>query len=162
MKLGRCPTCHAHISLDALVQDANASSLLSIVANIPPSLASHLVNYVGLFRPAKSDLNNGRALKLLKEVIELTDNRKALTVALDQTVTSIHAKRQQGTAQPLKNHSYLLKVLESAKEQFNHPVANGQKKEGTSVEIKSFSHNESQAESNRKHQEFLNRLKRKK
>jgi hypothetical protein len=159
MKISRCPTCHAHISLDALVQDANAKGLLAAVAELPPSFASNLISYVGLFRPAKSDLNNGRALKLITETLTLCDNRKALAAALEQTVISIHAKRQQGTTQALKNHSYLNKVLESTKEQFYHPVNQAKKEIGSSVQIKSYSQAESPEESNRKHQEMMNNFK---
>lgn len=99
-------------------------------------------------------------LKLITETLALCDNRKALAAALEQTVTSIHAKRQQGTTQAFKNHSYLNKVLESTKEQFYHPVNQVKKETGSSVQIKSYSQVESPEESNRLHQEMMNKLKR--
>lgn len=122
MKLERCPTCHANINLDTLVQDNSAKSLLGAVAKLPTKLGANIISYVALFRPAKSDLNNERATRLIYEVLELTTNKNALAQALEQTVLTLHQNRQQGTAQPLKNHRYLTKVLDSVKEKNFHPT----------------------------------------
>ena len=62
MKLGRCPICHSHIQLEALIQDDAGSELLGLLAGLGRPLARPLVQYLGLFRPAKSDLSNARAL----------------------------------------------------------------------------------------------------
>lgn len=138
MKLTRCNTCHANIHLDALVQDNSAKALLATVAKLPKSLSANIIQYIALFRPAKSDLNNERAARLINEVLELTENQNALSAALEQTVLTLHAKRQQGTAQPLKNHSYLNKVLETIKDQHHHPTNSSSKITGSKAYVKHY------------------------
>lgn len=114
MKLSRCPVCHSSLHLDALVQDQAGRELLAMVAKLNTPFASVSLAYLGLFRPAKSDLSNGRALKLLTDVLGMSKNEHALTQALDQTVTNITAnRRESGDSKPLGNHNYLKKVLTS-------------------------------------------------
>ena len=159
MKLTRCNTCHANIHLDALVQDNSAKTLLATVAKLPKSLAVNVIGYVALFRPAKSDLNNDRAARLINEVLELSSNQNALNAALEQTVQTLHAKRQQGTAQPLKNHSYLKKVIDTIKEQHFHPVVSDTtKQKNTSLEMKTF-YKESPEENRAKFEEMHNKFR---
>ncbi|BEH14295.1 hypothetical protein [Marinobacter shengliensis] len=110
MKLGRCPVCHSHLHLDALIQDDAGSELLGLLSGLGRPLARPLVQYLALFRPAKSDLSNARALKLAQETLAIAD-RDSLTAALQDTVRSLHEKRQRGESQPLKNHNYLKQVL---------------------------------------------------
>ena len=110
MKLGRCPICHSHIQLEALIQDDAGSELLGLLAGLGRPLARPLVQYLGLFRPAKSDLSNARALKLAQETIALGD-RDTVTAALYDTVKSLHEKRLKGQVTPLKNHNYLRQVI---------------------------------------------------
>lgn len=87
---------------------------MAAVAKLSTTTASSCLSYLALFRPIKSDLNNGRALRLLTEIIGLTPNEHALCQALDQTVSQISQSRQQsGDGKPLSNHNYLKKVLTS-------------------------------------------------
>jgi hypothetical protein len=136
MKLARCPSCHGHLNLDTLVQDSSAKSLLTIVAKLKPKLATNIIGYVALWRPAKSDLNNARAVKLIHEVLELSTNEQALSAALEQTTLSIQAKRQTGILQPFKNHSYLCQVLKTTEEQYQQITTNTTKIEGSQAVVK--------------------------
>ena len=137
MKLGRCPTCHAAVHIDAMVQDEAGRELMATLAKLNSKLASSILQYVGLFRPAKSDLNNGRALKLLTETLALVTNQQLLAAGCDATVRNIHTKRQNGeTVKPLTNHNYLKQVLTGLKEQFNHPVNGSKNVENSNVQIK--------------------------
>jgi hypothetical protein len=111
MKIARCPVCHANIHLDQIAQDAAASELLSIFAKQSAQQATALLSYLALFRPAKSDLNNGRALRLVNEILAFTPNSTALQRALEQTATQIAHARLSGDSRPLTNHNYLLRVL---------------------------------------------------
>lgn len=114
MKLNRCPVCHNHLNLEAIAQDEAGKELMAVIAKLSPATATSCLSYIGLFRPAKSDLNNGRALRLLVDVLSLTSNQSALCQALDQTVTQLQQSRAQNTdAKPLANHNYLKKVLTS-------------------------------------------------
>jgi len=122
MKLCRCPICHSHLHLDALIQDDAGSELLGVLAGLGRPLARPLVQYLALFRPAKSDLSNARALKLAQETLDIAD-RDSLVAALQDTVRSIQEKRQRGQVQPLKNHNYLKQVLASVAPDARKPAA---------------------------------------
>lgn len=135
MKLGRCPVCHSHLHLDALIQDDAGSELLGILAGLGRPLARPLVQYLALFRPAKSDLSNARALKLAQETLAIAD-RDSLVAALQDTVRSIHEKRQRGQVQPLKNHNYLKQVLASVAPDARRPAAEVENKRPTVTEKK--------------------------
>lgn len=135
MKLGRCPVCHSHLHLDALIQDDAGSELLGVLAGLGRPLARPLVQYLALFRPAKSDLSNARALKLAQETLAIAD-RDSLVAALQDTVRSIHEKRQRGQVQPLKNHNYLKQVLASVAPDARRPAAEAENKRPTVTEKK--------------------------
>jgi hypothetical protein len=150
MKLGRCPVCHSHIQLDALIQDEAGRQLLGLMSKLGYQLAPVLVSYLGLFRPAKQDLSNGRALNLAQETLALTSNQPLLAEALRETVQSIHNKRHQGENKPLANHNYLKRVME-AKAQA--PVAN----RSPSIELKQ-QHQLSPAEDRRLFEERMQQL----
>lgn len=107
MKIGRCPTCHAHISLEQIGQDESASQLIKLLSQMNGELSRPLVAYLSLFRPEKRDLTNERALRLCVEVCELTADHALLAVALSKTVDILRNKN----AGPLKNHNYLFSVL---------------------------------------------------
>ena len=136
MKLARCPSCHADLNLDTLVQDSSAKSLLAVVAKLKPSLATNLIGYIALWRPKISDLNNARAVTLINEVLALSGNEQALNAALEQTVMAIKAKRQSGTYQAFKNHSYLCQVLTTTEDQYQQVTTSTTKVEGSQAVVK--------------------------
>lgn len=150
MKLSRCPICHSNLHLDALTNDDAARQMLALVAPLDGGLGRVLVAYVGLFRPAKSDLSFNRALKLANEAMALTTNMDYLRVALEQTVISLQSARAEGQARPLTNHNYLKKVLVSIDEQAVIQVKQPTKKAQSTIEIKSYGRPESLAETQAK------------
>ena len=112
MQLGRCPTCHSRISLEAVIQDEAGRELLALLAATDKNTGSALVSYLGLFRSSKRDLSNDRALRLAKEALELAQPN-ALIPALAHTVEQMRIKQQSGGFKPLSNHNYLKRVLEN-------------------------------------------------
>ena len=128
MKLSRCPVCHSNLHLDQMVMDEAGKQLMALLAKTDTRTGSALLSYIGLFRPIKSDLNNGRANRLVHEVLELTTNLTLLKAALDQVVNQLGTKRQSGDARPLANHNYLKKVLEGMASEHHHPVATAKNK----------------------------------
>lgn len=150
MKLSRCPVCHAHLHLDALVNDDAAREMLALLAPLDGGLGRALVAYIGLFRPEKSDLSFSRALKLTNETLALTPNHDWLRVALGQTITSIRNARSEGQARSLTNHNYLKKVLSSIDEQAVHAPSVAHKNTKPSIEIKSFGQPETLAQTKAK------------
>lgn len=114
MELCRCPTCHARIDLEAAVQDEAGRELLAIMARLEPDLAKALIQYLGLFRPPKSDLTNARAVKLAEQVLCI-DSGPAMQHALLETVQAMRAKAQEAGFKRLQNHNYLESVLTSVR-----------------------------------------------
>jgi len=161
MKLARCPSCHAHLHLDTLVQDSSAKSLLATVGKIPPKLYINVIGYIALWRPEKSDLSHARAVKLINEVLALSGNQQALNAALEQTALTIQAKRQSGMFQPFKNHSYLNQVLKTMEEKFFHPTASATKTKDSQAQVKNF-YQESQEVNNAMFEEIQSKYRKNK
>ncbi|WP_345859295.1 hypothetical protein [Shewanella algae] len=160
MRLCRCPICHSELHLDALVADDSARELLAMLAPMDGSLGRVLLAYVALFRPAKSDLSWKRALRLTQETLSLSNNRDWLRAALMDTVQKLREARRDGVSRPLTNHNYLKKVLTSINEGALTPVREvAPENTKPSLEIKSFGRPESLAETQAKHQAFLDSLR---
>jgi hypothetical protein len=103
--------CHSRISLEACVQDEAGRELLTVVAKLDTTLAGLVLRYLGLFRAPSRDLSNDRALKLLKEVLSLSQNRYKLDEAIEDTLNSLNQHQATGGFKQLTNHNYLKKVL---------------------------------------------------
>lgn len=67
----KCPNCGAVHSLDSLINDAEASAVLRAVLEMDAELGKAAIRYVGLFRPAKSQLSWARTAKLLNELMPM-------------------------------------------------------------------------------------------
>ena len=117
----KCPNCGAVHSLDALINDAEASAVLKAVLEMDAELGKAAIRYIGLFRPAKSQLSWARTAKLLNELLPMI---KAQEAARDgvcfpaPTEAWIHGfnetvnARDQGRLKtPLKSHGYLYEIL---------------------------------------------------
>jgi hypothetical protein len=112
MKLTRCPICHGQIHLEALVQDESGRQLMAALVPLSVEHGSALVGYIGLFRSHNRDLANDRALRLVREVLEL--GGQEITPALAEVIEAMRSKAQQNPAvwKPLSNHNYLKRVIE--------------------------------------------------
>lgn len=117
----RCPNCGAVHSLDTLINDADASAVLKAVLDMDAELGKAAIRYIGLFRPAKSQLSWSRTAKLLNE---LMPSIKAATVERDGVsypapaaawihgFTETLAARDAGRLKtPLKSHGYLYEIV---------------------------------------------------
>lgn len=114
MNIGRCPVCHSRMGVEQVCQDEAGRELIATLANLDTLTANALIAYVGLFRPASRDLANDRALKLVRETLQI-EAIQWLTPALQETIESLREKRTKGETKPLANHNYLKRVLESVK-----------------------------------------------
>jgi len=117
----KCPNCGAVHSLDTLINDAEASAVLKAVLEMDAELGKAAIRYIGLFRPAKSQLSWARTAKLLNELLPMIKAQEAArdgvcfpapTEAwihgLNETVNA----RDQGRLKlPLKSHGYLLEIV---------------------------------------------------
>ncbi|OIT23279.1 hypothetical protein [Glaesserella parasuis] len=119
MKLCRCPICHSDLTLEALVEDDAGRELLKTITEMTAGCGRPAVAYLGLFKPAKSSLSNGRALRILQGLLELYPCSNVLAKALADTVEQVRRnRRENGKFEPLNSHNYLKKVYESVKPQF--------------------------------------------
>lgn len=108
-----CPCCRARISVDTTFQDEAAREFFRLVLPLG-ALGAPLVTYLGFFRPIKqATLAWDRALRLAREVLELTNDRSVLAAALNEACASLDAKRAEPGWKPLTGHNYLKRVLES-------------------------------------------------
>ena len=117
----KCPNCGAVHSLDALINDAEASAVLKAVLEMDAELGKAAIRYIGLFRPAKSQLSWARTAKLLNELLPMIKAQEAVRDGIcfpapaeawihgfNETVNA----RDQGRLKlPLKSHGYLLEIV---------------------------------------------------
>lgn len=113
-----CPCCHAHLPLEAALQDDAGRELIGMMAAMPAELARPLVHYLGYFRPAKQQLGWGRALRMAREVLALEPDQGALAFGLLEAARGLDEKRALAGWKPLGNHNYLRRVLESTAGRF--------------------------------------------
>lgn len=117
----KCPNCGAVHSLDSLINDADASAVLRAVLEMDVEMGKAAIRYVGLFRPAKSQLSWSRTAKLLNELLPMM---KAQTAERDGVAfpapaeawlhgfnETVNARDQGRLKLPLKSHGYLLEIV---------------------------------------------------
>ena len=117
----KCPNCGAVHSLDSLINDAEASAVLRTVLEMDAELGKAAIRYIGLFRPAKSQLSWARTAKLLNELLPMIKAQEAVRDGVcfpAPTEAWIHGfnetvnARDQGRLKlPLKSHGYLLEIV---------------------------------------------------
>lgn len=108
-----CPHCNTRVELEAAVEDECARAFMRLLRRLGPA-APHAIGYVMLFKPLIQSLRWSRALALLEDVIQLTEQHGEVAVgqALAETVGAMQQK-QGPSWRPLTGHGYLRKVLDS-------------------------------------------------
>lgn len=117
----KCPNCGAVHSLDSLIGNDGAADLVKAVLEFDAAIGKAAIRYVGLFRPAKSQLTFARTAKLLGELLP---DIKAGEISRDGVVypappeawiygfhTVIEARDAGRLKLPLKSHGYLYEVI---------------------------------------------------
>lgn len=114
-----CPGCGAVSSAEAMTSDEACRKTLAVICQMTPPLPPIVLPYLSLFRPEKSSLSWGKALRLAKELSELIGKGYAQiekkparkcparlwAVAMEEMID-----RRQRLTRPLKNHNYLRDV----------------------------------------------------
>lgn len=120
MKLA-CPACGSLSSLDALLGNEGAREAVMAALEIPAPLGKLLVQYLGLFRPAKRQLSFDRVANLLNELLPMIREAKiersgriwsAPQEYWKAAIEDMLTKRDKLTL-PLGGHGYLLTIIES-------------------------------------------------
>ena len=119
MKL-RCFSCGAIGSADAFTNDANARELLAVATKLPHPLPPIMLHYLTMFRPEKTMLSWGKALRLTKDLAALV---AAGTIQVEKKVArpcpprlwalgiEQVTERRDRLRLPLKNHNYLKQIV---------------------------------------------------
>lgn len=117
----RCPNCGAANSLDSLVSDAEAAEVLKMLLELDADIGKAAIRYIGLFRPAKSQLSWARTAKLLNELLPMIKAQEAARdgVCFPAPVEAwihgfnetVNARDQGRLKTPLKSHGYLYEIL---------------------------------------------------
>ena len=117
----RCPNCGAVHSLDTLINDADASAVLKAVLDMDAEFGKAAIRYIGLFRPAKSQLSWARTAKLLNELMPMIKAQEAVRDGVSSPAPAeawlhgfnetINARDQGRLKLPLKSHGYLLEIV---------------------------------------------------
>ncbi len=129
----KCPNCGAVHSLDSLLGNDGATELIQAVLEFDAAVGKLAVRYVGLFRPAKSQLTFARAAKLLGELLP---DIKAGQISRDGVIcpappeawiygfqTALDARDAGRLKPPLKSHGYLYEIISKWQPQSGLPAA---------------------------------------
>ena len=117
----KCPNCGAVHSLDSLINDADASAVLRAVLEMDAEMGKAAIRYVGLFRPAKSQLSWSRTAKILNELLPMMKAQEAVRDGVSYPAPAeawlhgfnetVNARDQGRLKLPLKSHGYLLEIV---------------------------------------------------
>ena len=129
----RCPCCGAENSLDALLAHDDARDAVLAVIAVGGELPRLAVQYVGLFRPAKTSLTWARTAKLLGDILPdirrgaITRERVEYPAPAEAWLYGFRellARRNSGSLKlPLKSHGYLYEVIAGWQGQGLRPAA---------------------------------------
>lgn len=114
-----CPSCHAHASIEAWLNDADARQALAAAAELPGEVAPVVLRYLGLFRPAQRSLGWKRSLRLITDIsgwlhagrISHRGREWAVTPAGLRTAIDTMLARRDKLDLPINDHAYLLTIL---------------------------------------------------
>lgn len=116
-----CPNCGASMSLDALIANDDAREALAQLMTIGGDITKLAIRYIGLFRPAKTQLSFARVAKLLTELApdiqaqRIMRNGQVFDAPIDAWVwafkTVLEARDSGSLKTPLKSHGYLYEVI---------------------------------------------------
>ena len=117
----RCPCCGAENSLDALFAHEGARQVVWAAAQVGGEVGKLAVQYIALFRPAKTALTFERMAKLLGELLPDMERGAISRNSLEYPAPpeawiygfrELLARRNVGSLKlPLKSHGYLYEVI---------------------------------------------------
>lgn len=129
----KCPNCGAVHSLDSLIGNDGAADLIKAVLEFDALIGKAAVRYVGLFRPAKSQLTFARTAKLLGELLPDIQSGQ---ISRDGVIcpappeawiygfqTALDARDAGRLKPPLKSHGYLYEIISKWQPQNTLPAA---------------------------------------
>ena len=117
----RCPCCGAENSLDALIAHEGARQVVWAAGQVGGEVGKLAVQYIALFRPAKTALTFERMAKLLGELLPDMERGAISRNSLEYPAPpeawiygfrELLSRRNVGSLKlPLKSHGYLYEVI---------------------------------------------------
>ncbi len=114
-----CPSCGATASADAWLNDTECRLMLAEVVKLPAPLPPSVICYLSLFRSENRALGWKKALRLVREIKELTATGyvrfkglpdRDCSPAIWAKAMDIMVEGRQHLTLPMPNHNYLRKV----------------------------------------------------
>jgi len=125
------PSVVSPFDLDGALQQEAGRELLAMMTGLPAPLIVPLLRYVGLFRPTRQQLGFGRAMRLVREVLELLPEQLDLQLSvLAETSRLVDQVGALGARKPLGNHRQLRLGVAAAMEQAQPPQSSARKLPG--------------------------------
>ena len=114
-----CPSCGAGGSISLFIADADARKAVLAAAKLPSDCGTWVLKYIALFAPQERFLTTSRAAKLITECCDMIidgvdfdrDHIKAPSYVWRQAMMQM--LEQQELRRPIKNHHYLLRIVQS-------------------------------------------------
>lgn len=116
-----CPTCGTELDILTLFAHADDQRALARLASVSIPLGARVLQYIGLFKPAKQSLTAAKKIKLILQLLPDLERQainhkgrewaaplSAWANAFDQMLASRDAGRLE---LPMKGHGYLYSVL---------------------------------------------------
>ncbi|BFU64736.1 hypothetical protein [Rodentibacter abscessus] len=115
----KCPACGSVLSLDVLIQHEQAAKAVFHALSLNGELGRLAVQYLGLFRPAKSALTMERVAKLLNSLLDdvqhqqIERNGQTYPAPIDCWLYGLETvlNSRHNLKLPLNSHGYLYEVM---------------------------------------------------
>jgi len=116
---GACPSCGTGGDISFFIADADARKATLAAAKLPSDCGVAVIKYISLFSPGNRFLTPGRYSKLISECCDMIisgvafdrDHVKAPSYVWRQAM--IDMVDNQSIQRPIKNHHYLLRIVQS-------------------------------------------------
>lgn len=117
-----CPSCHERFPIAAGFIDDDGKRLAALLADMEPVLGRAVIAYLRLFKPAKQGLRTARAVKIVRDLLDLVHlgtvcrderggvRRPASPAMWADGIEQMLAE-SGGLSLPLSNHRYLRAVV---------------------------------------------------
>ncbi len=114
-----CPNCQEQLSLAAMVEHEAARKAVTAALEIPAPLGRLVLQYCGLFKPAKRSLSMDRFAAILNELLpmisaaQITRNGRTWSAPQDywRQAFELMLSSKEKLSLPLKSHGYLLEII---------------------------------------------------
>lgn len=127
-----CPSCHAELTLDVLMQHEAARRAVARLAQVSLPFGALTIQYMALFKPASRALSIDRMVRLIEELLPDIERQQITRAGRDwdagieawrAALQVVLGMRDAGTLRlPLTGHGLLYQVLANQAEKFEADI----------------------------------------